>query len=143
MIAEFAAAVSTYAKALQRLTAAMQLNWAARIAGPEIGKLDAQYLRNLVAVAGSSQDLPAGVRTAVLSEAAEEAGDRCPACGSVVLPGEGACAKGHKWGKGLRIQKRTRGAALTIRAVLHHAPAHHDARQSALHCVPSRGAATA
>lgn len=87
--------VNTYFAALERLTAAIQLSWASKI-GSELGKLDAQYLHNLAAVTGSSQDVPESLR---LPAEGEDAGDPCPACGSVVPPGQGACIKGHKWGK--------------------------------------------
>lgn len=92
---EFGVVVNTYFKALERLTAAIQLNWAAKVGG-DLGKLDAQYLRNLATVAGSSQDLPASLR---VPAEGDDAGDPCPACGSVVPPGKGACIKGHKWGE--------------------------------------------
>lgn len=97
MSSEFGVVVSTYFEALQRLTAAIQLNWASKRKG-DLGKLDAQYLRNLATVAGSSQDLPESLR---VPAEGDDAGDPCPACGSVVPPGQGACIKGHKWGENL------------------------------------------
>lgn len=92
---EFGVVVDRYFTALERLTAAIQLNWASKIGG-DLGKLDAQYLRNLATVAGSGQDLPEALRAPAEGE---DSGDPCPACGSVVPPGKGACVKGHKWGE--------------------------------------------